>query len=211
MSASGRFDPVQWVFIYAVGSGYGDGEQTGEQAARLRPHHQQPCGLQPIIQHPPGASQAFHSVLQQMNSEITIYHNPHCGTSRNTLALIRNSGAEPRVVFYLDAPPSRCELARLIADMGISVRELLRQKGSPHDELDLSNSKWSDDQLLDFMMLHPILINRPIVKTPLGTRLCRPSELVLELLVTRQQGQFAKENGEIVIDESGRRVGSSSP
>ncbi len=120
-----------------------------------------------------------------MSSEITIYHNPQCGTSRNTLALIRNSGAEPRVVLYLETPPSRNELAGLIAEMGIPVREVLRQKGTPYDELDLANPKWSDDALLDFMVQYPILINRPIVKTPLGTRLCRPADSVLELLSTK--------------------------
>lgn len=115
-------------------------------------------------------------------NDITIYHNPQCGTSRNALALIRDAGEEPRVILYLETPPTRPELVALIAEMGIPVRELLRQKGTPYDELDLGNPQWSDDELLDFMMQHPILINRPIVKTPIGTRLCRPSETVRELL-----------------------------
>lgn len=139
-------------------------------------------------------------------SDITIYHNPKCGTSRNTLALIRNTGDEPHVILYLETPPSRSELAGLIAEMGVPTRSVLRQKGTPYDELDLSNPKWTDDDLLDFMMEHPILINRPIVKTPLGVRLCRPSEEVLELLDKPQQGSFNKEDGEIVINASGHRV-----
>ncbi len=139
-------------------------------------------------------------------SDITIYHNPACGTSRNTLAMIRNSGAEPRIIHYLEAPPSRAELCALIQAMGIPVRELLRQKGTPYDELGLDDPTWSDEQLIDFMLAHPILINRPIVVTPLGTRLCRPSEAVLELLPAPQQGTFRKEDGELVIDAQGRRV-----
>jgi len=139
-------------------------------------------------------------------SGITIYHNPKCGTSRNTLAMIRNSGAEPRVIHYLENPPDRQTLEALIAAMGISVRNLLRQKGTPYDELDLGNPKWTDAQLIDFMLQHPILINRPIVITPLGTRLCRPSEAVLDLLPSPQQGAFVKEDGEVVIDEKGQRV-----
>lgn len=139
-------------------------------------------------------------------SNITIFHNPACSTSRNTLAIIRNSGAEPRVVLYLESPPSRGELAALIQEMKIPVRAVLRQKGTPYDELDLANPKWTDDELLDFMMQHPILINRPIVKTLLGTRLCRPSEVVLELLPTPQRGPFSKEDGEVVVDAEGRRV-----
>jgi arsenate reductase (glutaredoxin) len=137
---------------------------------------------------------------------ITIYHNPACGTSRNTLAMIRNSGAEPEVIEYLQTPPSRDTLARLIADMGISVRELLRRKGTPYDELALDDPKWTDDQLLDFIVAHPVLMNRPIVVTPLGTRLCRPSEQVLDILPSPQQGPFTKEDGEVVIDAAGRRV-----
>lgn len=143
-------------------------------------------------------------------SEITIYHNPKCGTSRNTLAMIRNSGAEPRVIHYLETPPERQTLEALIAAMGISVRSLLRQKGTPYDELDLGNSKWTDAQLIDFMLQYPILINRPIVITPLGTRLCRPSEAVLDLLPSPQQGAFVKEDGEVVIDEKGQRVQAPS-
>jgi arsenate reductase len=139
-------------------------------------------------------------------SEITIFHNPKCGTSRNTLAMIRNSGVEPKVIIYLETPPSRPELVELIAAMGISVRDVLRQKGTPYDELDLGNPKWSDDELIDFMMQHPILINRPIVATPIGTRLCRPSESVLDLLANPQKGPFTKEDGEKVIDQDGNRV-----
>lgn len=139
-------------------------------------------------------------------SDITIYHNPKCGTSRNTLALIRNTGDEPQVILYLETPPSRSELAELIKAMSVPTHAVLRQKGTPYDELDLGNPKWTDDELLDFMVEHPILINRPIVKTPLGVRLCRPSEAVLDLLTKPQQGPFTKEDGEIVIDEAGRRV-----
>lgn len=138
-------------------------------------------------------------------TDITIYHNPACGTSRNTLAMIRNTGAEPHVVLYLETPPSRSELVALIAAMGIPVREVLRRKGTPYDELDLDNPKWSDDELIDFMLAHPILINRPIVITPLGTRLCRPSEAVLDILPLPQRGAFSKEDGQAVIDVQGRR------
>jgi len=139
-------------------------------------------------------------------SDITIYHNPACGTSRNVLALIRNTGDEPTVVEYLKTPPDRATLTRLIAAMGMPVREVLRQKGTPYDELGLGDPTWSDDQLIDFMLQHPILINRPIVVTPLGTRLCRPSEAVLDILPKPQQGAFAKEDGEAVIDAKGQRV-----
>jgi arsenate reductase (glutaredoxin) len=139
-------------------------------------------------------------------NDITIYHNPACGTSRNTLALIRNTGAEPRVVLYLQTPPSRTELVALIAAMGTPVRDVLRRKGTPYDELDLDNPKWSDDELIDFMLAHPILINRPIVVTPLATRLCRPSEAVLDILPLPQLGAFTKEDGEAVINTNGRRV-----
>jgi arsenate reductase len=139
-------------------------------------------------------------------SEITIYHNPACGTSRNTLGLIRNSGAEPRVVEYLKTPPSREELAGLIRRMGVPVRAVLREKGTPYAELGLGDPSLTDDQLLDAMMAHPILINRPIVVTPLGVRLCRPSELVLDILPEAQRGAFAKEDGEQVVDEQGRRA-----
>jgi len=137
---------------------------------------------------------------------VKIFHNPKCGTSRNTLALIRNSGVEPEVVLYLETPPSKEQLKKLISDMAMPVRDVLRQKGTPYEELDLANAKWSDDELLDFMMAHPILINRPIVVTPLGTRLCRPSEAVLDILVDAQRGAFAKEDGEVVINEKGLRV-----
>ncbi|NMG36492.1 arsenate reductase (glutaredoxin) [Azoarcus sp. TTM-91] len=139
-------------------------------------------------------------------STITVYHNPDCGTSRNTLGLIRNSGEEPRIIEYLKTPPDRATLERLIAVMGMPVRELLRIKGTPYQELGLADPKWSDDDLIGFMLQHPILINRPIVVTPLGTRLCRPSEVVLEILPRPQQGAFTKEDGEVVIDAEGRRV-----
>ena len=137
---------------------------------------------------------------------VEIFHNPECGTSRNTLALIRNSGVEPEVVFYLETPPSKEQLKQLIADMDIPVRDVLRQKGTPYEELDLGNTKWSDEELLDFMMTHPILINRPIVVTQMGTKLCRPSEVVLDILVNPQLGAFTKEDGEVVINEKGLRV-----
>lgn len=136
----------------------------------------------------------------------TIYHNPACGTSRNTLAMIRNAGIEPTVVEYLKTPPSRATLVELIAAMGIPVRDLLRQSGTPYADLSLDDAKWDDDQLIDFMLEHPILINRPIVVTDRGTRLCRPSERVLDLLPTPQQGAFTKEDGQVVIDAEGRHV-----
>jgi len=139
-------------------------------------------------------------------SDITIYHNPACGTSRNVLALIRNTGDEPTVIEYLKTPPDRATLTQLIAAMGVPVREVLRQKGTPYDELGLGDPKWRDEQLIDFMLQHPILINRPIVVTPLGTRLCRPSEAVLDILPKPQQGAFSKEDGEAVIDAKGQRV-----
>ena len=138
--------------------------------------------------------------------DVTIYHNPACGTSRNTLALIRNSGEEPTVIEYLKTPPDRETLRRLIADMDVPVRAVLREKGTPYAELGLDDPKWSDEQLIDFMLQHPILINRPIVVTPLGTRLCRPSEAVLDLLPQPQRGAFSKEDGEPVVDQDGRRV-----
>ena len=137
---------------------------------------------------------------------ITIYHNPACGTSRNTLALIRNSGVEPTVIEYLKTPPGRDTLTGLIAACGLSVREVLREKGTPYAELGLGDPALSDEALIEAMLTHPILINRPIVVTPLGTRLCRPSELVLDILPDPQRGPFAKEDGEVVIDEKGRRV-----
>ena len=137
---------------------------------------------------------------------VKIFHNPKCGTSRNTLALIRNSGVEPEVIFYLETPPSKEELKKLITDMGVPVRDVLRQKGTPYEELDLGNEKWTEEELIDFMLAHPILINRPMVVTPVGTRLCRPSELVLEILQDPQRGAFTKEDGEVVVNEKGLRV-----
>jgi arsenate reductase len=139
-------------------------------------------------------------------TDITIYHNPACGTSRNTLALIRNSGTEPTVILYLETPPSRDELKKLIADMGISVRTLLRKNNDPYEHLGLAEDRFSDDELLDAMLAHPILINRPVVVTSLGTKLCRPSEVVLDILPDPQQGAFIKEDGEAIIDEQGNRV-----
>lgn len=139
-------------------------------------------------------------------TDITIYHNPACGTSRNTLALIRNSGVEPQVIEYLKTPASKAQLQTLLATLGIGARDLLRQKGTLFDELKLADPSWSDDALLDFMAEHPILMNRPIVLTPLGARLCRPSEAVLDILPTPQRGAFAKEDGEVVVDAKGQRV-----
>jgi arsenate reductase len=137
---------------------------------------------------------------------VTIYHNPNCGTSRNVLALIRNSGVEPEVVEYLKTPPSRDKLLELVAQLGIPVRELLRQKGTPYDELQLDNPTLSNDALIDAMVAHPILMNRPIVVTPLGARLCRPSEAVLDILPQAQQGAFNKEDGEQIVNAQGERV-----
>jgi arsenate reductase len=131
---------------------------------------------------------------------ITIYHNPKCETSRNVLAMIRNSGEEPRIIEYLQTPPGRDELVELIRQMGIAPRALLRRKGTPYDELGLDDAKFGDDQLIDFMIAQPILINRPIVVTTLGVKLCRPSETVLEILPNPQRGPFRKEDGEVVID-----------
>lgn len=139
-------------------------------------------------------------------SRITIYHNPQCGTSRNTLGLIRNSGEEPTVIEYLKNPPDRNTLVGLINAMGTGVRALLRIKGTPYEELGLGNPELTDAQLIDAMMAHPILINRPIVVTPLGTRLCRPSEEALDLLPQKQRGRFAKEDGELLVDDDGNRV-----
>ncbi|MCR8959969.1 arsenate reductase (glutaredoxin) [Variovorax sp. CCNWLW225] len=144
--------------------------------------------------------------MQSPNPSITIFHNPACGTSRNTLALIRNSGEEPRVVEYLKTPPGKETLLELLAAMKMQPRALLREKGTPYAELGLADPKWTDEQLVDFMLAHPILINRPIVVTPLGTRLCRPSEEVLDILPSPQKGPFTKEDGEVVIDAEGRRV-----
>jgi arsenate reductase len=138
---------------------------------------------------------------------ITIYHNPACGTSRNTLAMIRQSGEEPEVIEYLMTPPSRERLLELIAAMGITTRDLLREKGTPYAQFGLGDPKWTDDELVDFMLVHPILINRPIVVAPLGTKLCRPSEAVLDILPNPDIGPFTKDDGEVVIDADGRRVG----
>lgn len=140
------------------------------------------------------------------DTAITIYHNPACGTSRNTLALIRNSGVEPTVIYYLETPPSRETLVALIAAMGIPARGLLRQNVPPYEALGLAEDRFSDDELIDAMLAHPILINRPIVVSPLGTRLCRPSEVVLEILPSPQQGAFTKEDGVRVVDAQGRRI-----
>ncbi|MFG1189700.1 arsenate reductase (glutaredoxin) [Xanthobacter flavus] len=137
--------------------------------------------------------------------DVIIYHNPDCGTSRNTLAMIRNAGIEPHVIEYLKTPPNRARLEDLICRAGLSVREALREKGTPYAELGLGDPALSDDALLDAMMAHPILINRPFVVSPLGVRLCRPSERVLDLL-PQQQGAFTKEDGERVVDEAGRRI-----
>lgn len=141
-----------------------------------------------------------------MTTDIVIYHNPDCGTSRNTLAMIRNAGIEPHVIEYLKTPPSRALLISLIARMGSGVRGLLREKGTPYADLGLSNPALTDEQLLDAMMAHPILINRPIVVSPLGVRLCRPSEAVLDLLPESQKNAFTKEDGQQVIDGQGRRI-----
>lgn len=140
------------------------------------------------------------------NTQITIYHNPACGTSRNTLELIRNSGVEPTVVHYLETPPSRETLVALIGAMGMPVRDLLRKNVPPFEALGLAEDRFSDDQLIDAMLVHPILINRPIVVTPLGTKLCRPSEVVLDILPSPQQGAFTKEDGEQVVDAAGNRI-----
>jgi arsenate reductase len=129
---------------------------------------------------------------------ITIYHNPKCGTSRNTLAMIQQSGVEPEVIEYLKTPPTREKLVELIAAMDIAPRDLLRRKGTPYDELGLDDPKWSDDELIDFMVAHPILMNRPVVVTPLGAKLCRPSETVLDILPNAEIGAFTKEDGEVV-------------
>lgn len=137
---------------------------------------------------------------------IIIYHNPDCGTSRNTLAIIRQSGEELEVIEYLKKPPSRERLVELIAAMGMTPRNLLREKGTPYAELNLGDPKWGDGEILDFMLAHPILINRPIVVTPLGVVLARPSEAVLDILPNPQIGAFTKEDGEVVIDAEGKRV-----
>ena len=141
-----------------------------------------------------------------MAVDIVIYHNPECGTSRNVLGLTRNAGIEPHVVEYLKTPPSRALLVELIDRAGITPRELLREKGTPYAELGLGDASLSDDALVDAMMAHPVLINRPLVVSPSGVKLCRPSEAVLDLLPASQQGAFAKEDGELVVDSSGARV-----
>ena len=138
--------------------------------------------------------------------EITIYHNPECGTSRNTLAIIRHAGIEPEVIEYLKTPPSKQRLRELIAAMGLPVRAVIREKGTPYGDLQLAVTTWSDDELIDFMLAHPILINRPIVATPLGVKLCRPSEEVLEILPSTALTPFTKEDGEVVVDTGARRV-----
>jgi arsenate reductase len=137
---------------------------------------------------------------------VTIYHNPDCGTSRNVLALIRDSGEQPTIIEYLKTPPSRAELVGLIGRMGLAVRDVLRRKGTPYDELGLDDASLADDALLDAMMAHPILINRPIVVTPLAVKLCRPSASVLEILPNRQRGAVAKADGEVVVHATGNRV-----
>ncbi|MDR3497257.1 MAG: arsenate reductase (glutaredoxin) [Ancalomicrobiaceae bacterium] len=138
--------------------------------------------------------------------DIVIYHNPDCGTSRNTLALIRYAGIEPHVIEYLKTPPSRALLASLIARMGVPVRSVIREKGTPYAELGLADPALTDDQLIDAMLAHPILINRPIVVSPNGVKLCRPSEAVLDLLPPMPRGEFRKEDGELVLDADGNRV-----
>ena len=138
--------------------------------------------------------------------DVIIYHNPDCGTSRNTLGLIRNAGIQPHVIEYLKCPPSRVLLKSLIARMGVSVRDVVRVKGTPYHDLGLDDPALTDDQLLDAMLTHPILINRPIVVTPLGVKLCRPSEAVLDLLLGPQSGEFRKEDGELVVDAFGHRI-----
>lgn len=139
-------------------------------------------------------------------TDITIYHNPDCGTSRNVLAMIRNSGVEPTVIEYLKTPPDRDTLKLLIAAMALPVRDMMRVKGTPYEELGLEDPAISDDALIEAMLLHPILINRPVVVTPLATRLCRPSEVVLDILLTPQHKPFTKEDGQVVVDSEGQRV-----
>ncbi|MDC4779555.1 arsenate reductase (glutaredoxin) [Acinetobacter baumannii] len=141
-----------------------------------------------------------------MTELVKIYHNPACGTSRNTLALIRHAGFEPIVIEYLQTPPSKDELIQLIKDSNLTVREAIRKNVEPYKDLELEQNHWTDEQLIDFMLQYPILINRPFVVTPKGTRLCRPSEMVLDILDTQNLGYFAKEDGEVIIDEQGRRI-----
>lgn len=137
---------------------------------------------------------------------VTIYHNPDCGTSRNTLAMIRQSGVEPTVIEYLKTPPNRATVVKLVADAGLTVRDALRKKDTPYEDLDLGNPGKSDDELLDAIEAHPILLNRPFVVTPIGTLLCRPSEAVLDILENPDIGPFVKEDGEVVIDRGGKRL-----
>ncbi|TGU87114.1 arsenate reductase (glutaredoxin) [Acinetobacter pittii] len=141
-----------------------------------------------------------------MSDKVKIYHNPACGTSRNTLALIRHAGLEPIVIEYLQTPPSKDELIQLIKDSNLTVREAIRKNVDPYKDLELEQNHWTEEQLIAFMVLHPILINRPFVVTPKGTRLCRPSEVVLDILDSKNLGYFAKEDGEVIIDEQGRRI-----
>ncbi|EXR25213.1 MULTISPECIES: arsenate reductase (glutaredoxin) [Acinetobacter] len=141
-----------------------------------------------------------------MTEPVKIYHNPACGTSRNTLALIRHAGIEPIVIEYLQTPPSKDELIQLIKDSNLSVREAIRKNVEPYKDLELEQDHWTDEQLIDFMVQYPILINRPFVVTPKGTRLCRPSEIVLDILDSQNLGYFAKEDGEVIIDEQGHRI-----
>lgn len=144
-----------------------------------------------------------------MTNDVIIYHNPDCGTSRNTLAMIRNAGIEPHIIEYLKTPPSRTMLESLIVRAGMTPRDLLREKGTPYAELGLGNADLADEALVDAMMQHPVLINRPLVVTPLGVRLCRPSEVVLDILPAAQRGAFAKEDGEAVVDAKGQRIGAA--
>ncbi|HCH49805.1 MAG TPA: arsenate reductase (glutaredoxin) [Proteus sp.] len=139
-------------------------------------------------------------------TNITIYHNPNCGTSRNTLEMIRNSGVEPTIVYYLETPPTKSELIKLITEMKVTVRFLLRKNVEPYEQLKLEDPTLTDEQLISAMLKHPILINRPIVVTPLGSKLCRPSETVLDILPNKQQGSFTKEEGEKLIDNMGNRL-----
>lgn len=141
-----------------------------------------------------------------MSQSIKIYHNPECGTSRNTLALIRNTGQEPVIIEYLKTPPLKAELIQLIKNSGLTVREAIRKNVAPYKELDLDKLHWTDEQLITLMLEYPILINRPFVVTELGTRLCRPSEIVLDILSTPQRKTFSKEDGELIIDQNGKRV-----
>jgi arsenate reductase len=142
--------------------------------------------------------------------DVTIYHNPNCSTSRNTLALIRNAGVAPKIIEYLITPPDRATLQSLLKQMHMTPRDLLREKGTPYAQLGLGDDRWTDDQLIDQMIAHPILMNRPVVVTPWGVKLCRPSEAVLDVLPLPQRGPFAKEDGELVIDSEGTRVASIS-